>query len=467
MKTLLTQFFFTICLLNFTFGQNVFSPSDGIVRYNKNATFGSSTNPNPNKKGLQKWVSTPTTGISVGSGGFDASAYKQYFLNYNGSTPMAFRIKFPRTYSSNTTAKFPAMVFLHGAGEVGCPTNGGVYNNEKQVWLGGKLFLDRVNSGEFDGFLIYPQLVNTTECWGAWGTTTSANFTAVVAMIDSLGKYARLDIDRILVDGLSGGGYGAWRIADLFPQRITKIAPSASAGSTTNRTNFVHIPIWFATGGKDPDPSPAQADYALNRMKEIGADIRYTRFPELGHSVWYNHWREPDFVNYMNDMHKANPLVYFQRYEFCSGQAINTKIGITQGFYAYEWQKDNVTIATRTNGVNTIVNSASIISFTGNEITVKQFGTYRVRFKRSSSAAWSAWSPKPAVIKLKSTSNPAGAITINGAKSKVLPSVDGSTVVPLAVPAGFSGYQWVRVSDNAVVSTAATYNAPVGVYKEK
>src|SRR5690606_6936703 len=108
--------------------------------------------------------------------------------------------------------------------------------------------------------------------------------------------------------------------AETFPQRIAKIMPSAAAGSTSNRTAFVHIPIWFATGGKDPDPSPAQADYAYNRMKEIGANIRYTRFADLGHSVWYPHWREPDFVREMNDMHKANPLVFFQHNEFCANE---------------------------------------------------------------------------------------------------------------------------------------------------
>jgi poly(3-hydroxybutyrate) depolymerase len=462
---------FTLCLLfvsiQLSFSQNVFNPSDAIVRYSSGAPLGSSTHPDPNKKGLQKWVSTPTTGISTGTDQFNASSFKQYFLNYNGTTPLAFRIKFPKSYSTNPSAHFPAMVFLHGAGEVGCSTNGGVYNNEKQLWLGGNLFMQRVDNGSFDGFLIYPQLVETQGCWGVWGTTKTANFTAVVSMIDSLAKYARLDIDRIIVDGLSGGGYGAWRFADLYPQRITKIAPSAAAGNTTNRTNFVHIPIWFATGGKDPDPSPAQAAYSFNRMKEIGADIRYTQYPDLGHSVWYTHWREPDFVPFMNDNHKANPLVFFQRYEYCSGQAISAKIGITQGFYAYEWQKDGVTIATRTNGVNTIVNGASVISFTGNEITVRSFGTYRVRFKRTSSAAWSVFSPKPAVLQLKSSSTASSPITINGTKSKVLPSVDGSTTVPLMVPSGFTSYQWVRVSDNAVVSSTNTYTAPIGTYKAR
>jgi fibronectin type 3 domain-containing protein len=447
-----------------TFAQNVFNPSDPIVRYDANAVLGSATKPDPTKRGLQKWVSTPTNGVSTGSGAIDVSSFKQYFLNWNG-TPMAFRVKFPRSFTNADSAskKYPVMLFLHGAGEVGCPSNNGIYNNEKQLYLGGGLFRDFVNNNLFDGFLLYPQMVNTDGCWGSWGTTTTANLTTVIAMIDSMAKYVRADIDRVLCNGLSGGGYGSWRIADAFPQRITKIIPSAAAGNTNNRTNFVHIPIWFATGGKDPDPSPAQADYALNRMKEIGADIRYTRYPDLGHSVWYAHWREPDYPAAMNDMHKANPLVFFQRNEFCANEAINARLGITQGFYAYEWQKDSVTIATRTNGVNTILAPQHVISFTGNEINVKSFGTYRVRFKRTATSDWSLFSPKPAVVRLKTTTI-TPPITVSGAASNVLPALDGSTTVPLQMPAGFLNYQWYRVSDSALVASTQIFNAPVGTY---
>ena len=447
-----------------TMAQNVFNPSDPIVRYSATAALGSSQRPDPAIRGLQKWVSTPTNGVSTGSGAIDVSSFKQYFINLNG-TPMAFRLKFPKSYTSpdSINKKYPVMLFLHGAGEVGCPSNNGVYNNEKQLYLGAGLFRDFVNNNLFDGFLLYPQMVNAEGCWGSWGTTTTANLSAIIAMIDSMGKYVRADIDRVVCNGLSGGGYGSWRIADAFPQRIARIIPSAAAGNTNNRNNFVHIPIWFATGGKDPDPSPAQADYAYNRMKEIGADIRYTRYPDLGHAVWYSHWREPDYPAALNDVHKANPLVFFQRNEFCANEAINARLGITQGFYAYEWQRDCVTIATRTNGVNTILAAQHVISFTGNEINVKSFGSYRVRFKRTSTSQWSLFSPKPAVVKLKTTTI-TPPITVSGAASNVLPALDGATTVPLMMPAGFLDYQWYRVSDSALVASTQIFNAPVGTY---
>lgn len=461
---------FGLCLITLTLGtraQNVFNPDDAIIRYDASKPLGSTEHPDPNVPGLQKWVSTPTIGISTGTDTFDASSFKQYFLNVNGAK-MAFRLKFPYSYGNPDSAskKYPINLFLHGGGEVGCNTNGGIYNNEKQLWLGGKLFLEHVLKNEFDGFLLYPQLVVSEGCFAGWGTAASTNFSAILAIVDSLVKYAHADNDRLLIDGLSGGGYGTWRMADAYPKRVAKIMPSASAGSTSNRNAFVHIPIWFATGGKDLDPSPEQAQYTLKRLKEIGADVRYTIYPERGHSVWYQHWREPDFIKEMNTVHKANPLVFFQRTEFCRESDVNAKLGLTPGFYAYEWQRDGETIATSVNNVNTIINDASIISFTGNEITVKLYGTYRVRFKRSSTAEWSDWSMKPAVITTKGNTQTLP-IEVNGARSRVLPALDGSTTVPLTLAPGFINYQWYRTGDDSMVANTQIYDAPIGEYKAR
>ena len=71
--------------------QNVFNINDPITRYDATQPLGSLQHPDPAKPGLQKWVSTPTSGVSVGTGSIDVSSFKQYFINYNG-TRMAFRL---------------------------------------------------------------------------------------------------------------------------------------------------------------------------------------------------------------------------------------------------------------------------------------------------------------------------------------------------------------------------------------
>lgn len=450
-----------------TFSQNVFNPNDPIVRYSSTAAYGSAQKPDSNIVGLQKWVSNPTNGVSLGTGAFDASSFKAYFMNFF-NTRLAFRLKFPRSYSNpdSVNKKYPIMIFLHGAGEVGCTSNGGIYNNEKQLVLGGKLFMDRVDANQFDGFLFYPQLRSKDgNCWGEWGGAPNANFNTIITLLDSMVKYVRMDNDRVFVDGLSGGGVGTWRLAEAFPTRIAKIAPTSAAGLVMDYPAFVHIPIWLATGGKDTNPSPAMASYSELKVTEIGGNMRRSLYADLGHSSWYRHWQEPDFVPYMNDVHKANPLIFYN-FEFCPDSGVNAKLGISPGFYEYEWQRDGETIATRVGTVNTVIKSQYVSSYTGNDIVVKDFGTYRVRFRRVNNGPWSEWSMKPAVIRPKSTTQ-TPPIEIVGMRSRVVPALDGKTTTTLQMPAGFLNYQWVRTTDSVLVSTNQIYEAPVGTYKAR
>lgn len=450
-----------LCVCASVRSQNVFNPLDTQARYNETAPLGSRNRPNPAVAGLQKWVSVATNGIS---NSYDASSYKAYYINV-ASRRMPFRLKFPKSYSNpdSVNKRYPMMLFFHGAGEPGCPTNGGVYNNEKQLTHGGKLFMDRVDNNEFDGFLFYPQAIVTGECSNYWGTGWDV---AILAVLDSMAKYIRFDADRLFVNGLSDGGRTTWRFARTYPQRVARVAPSAMSAMTTDLTSMIHIPVWFASGGRDTNPSPEQSQETLTTFTNLGGNIKYTLFPTLGHGVWNQHWNEPGYVDYMNKTHKANPLVYFNRYEWCPGQPISAKLGLTPGFAEYEWERDGVVIARRINGTNTILSATHVASFTGNEVTVKSYGTYRARFKRTTSSAWSVWSPNPAVLTTKGITQ-TGPISIAGTSSNVLPAPDGSTTVPLQLDSGFLNYQWYRVSDNVLVNSTRIFNAPVGEYRAR
>ena len=473
-RLLLVTLLFISAFVNAS-AQNVFDPNDPQIRFDINQPLGSTQRPDPSLKGLQKWVSTPSNGISSGNGSWDNSSYKAYFLNIVSSTgtfnQMPYRIKFPKSWLNpdSVNKKYPVAVFFHGAGEFGCPTNNGFYNNEKQLVHGGRAFRDRVDKNQFDGFLVYPQNYNPNGCYGEWPGGTGPKYANVVGMIDSLAKYVRADIDRIFAFGLSSGGYAAWTFAMNYPTRVAKIAPTSAVGaSTANYATFAHIPVWFATGGKDINPSPTSAQNQLTRSKNAGGFVRYTLFPDRGHDCWNQHWAELDFVPFMNSTHKANPTVFFQRDAFCPEDTFNTKIGITGGYAAYEWTKDDVLIARQVGTTRTIFDAASIALFEGNNITVRSYGTYKVRFKRSSSstAPWSEWSPIPAVIRVKPvTSTPP--ITVDGLQSIVVPAPDGSKTATLKLADNFYGYQWYRVTDNGVVASTQKFNAPPGVYKAK
>jgi len=419
----------TIGLLSYAhlFAQpNVFDPADPMVNFNAGAPSGSAQNPVTNWGNVQKWVVTPRFT-------WDSARFKAY--HFNG---VSFRVMFPRSYQHNVNdgKKYPVMLFFHGAGE-----KGWIYDNELQLLHGGEFFKNQVNSGQFDGFLIYPQ--NTGGSFG------DSYYQPTFGVIDSLAKYCKLDINRIFIDGLSAGGQACFEVLLLYPQRVAKAAPSsaASTGALGGLNNFIHIPIWMATGGQDNNPHPLVAQQVYETIRNAGGDIKWTLYPDLGHFVWNNHWQEPGFLQFMNDMHKANPLVYFQHNQFCPDSAVNARLGITGGFAAYEWQKDGVTIP----------------GATSNEYIATSFGTYAVRFKRTLSGDWSEWSPKPAVISQKTTSTTPD-IQVKGLRSVVLPAPDGSTIVPLKEPPGYVTYEWYRVSDNALVGTDSIFNAVPGRY---
>jgi len=425
-------FLTSIGLLSYAFviaQPNVFDPADPMVNFSNSAPLGSAQHPVTNWGNVQKWVVTPRFS-------WDSARFKSY--HFNG---VSFRIMFPKSYQHNVNdgKKYPVMLFWHGAGE-----SGSIYDNELQLLHGGELFKNRVNSFQFDGFLVYPQ--NTGGSFG------DSYYAPTFMVIDSLAKYCKLDVDRVFIDGLSAGGQACFELLLLYPKRVAKAAPSsaASTGALGGLNGFIHIPIWMATGALDNNPHPLVAQQVYETIRNAGGDVKWTLYPGLGHGIWYNHWQEPGFVAYMNDVHKANPLIYFQHNQFCPDSAVDARLGITAGFAAYEWRKDGVIIP----------------GATSNEYIATSFGTYSVHFKRTPTSEWSDWSPKPAVISQKATSTTPD-IQVQGLRSVVLPAPDGSTTVPLKEPTGYVNYEWYRISDNALVGTDSIFNAPVGQYRAR
>ncbi len=361
--------------------------------------------------------------------------YKAYY--HQG---MVFRVKFPTSYQHNVAdgKKYPIFIFFHGLGE-----RASIYDNEYQLLHGGLLHAQKVNDGTYDGFLVYPQSTS-----GAF----SGYFPAINAFIDSLVASAKGDADRLLVSGLSGGSQANFEYINLFPQRVASLLPISAAKTDyySQLVNYLTVPIWITNGGLDNNPAPGIVNVLIDSFRRQGGLIKQTLWPTQGHGVWNSFWGLADYFPYLSLQHKANPLVYFQRSEFCSNQPVAARLALQPGFFAYEWEKDGTTIA----GAN------------ANEYITNDYGSYRGRFKRTSTSAWSAWSPIPVIVTIKqATVTPP--ISIDGMYSNVLPSPDGRTTVPLMVPKNYADYEWRRISDNALVSDTNFYNAPVGQYKVK
>ncbi|WP_295124218.1 fibronectin type III domain-containing protein [uncultured Chitinophaga sp.] len=390
----------------------VLNPNDPIVVYNA-----ASPPATPAWGVLAKWVKTNRLN-------WNTSSYKAYY--FNGG---AFRVKFPKSYQHgvNDGKVYPMIIFFHGVGEKGT-----IYDNEFQLYHGGQVHMNKVDNGDFDGFLVYPQ--NTSGFFGA-GDYDRLN----ILINNYFVPQAKVDINRIYVEGLSGGGSATWEILIGYPKLIAGASPiSAASLSFKNSVNsYKYTPIWQFQGGLDKNPDPGTATDVYNNALAAGANMKLSIYPQNGHDSWNKAWAEADFFPNVNRANKTNPWPLTGRTEFCPGDAINLTLGLTAGFDGYEWRKNGVVIP----------------GATGNTIAVNSIGTYDARIKRGST--WSYYSPIPVVIKIKTPTVPP-AITLAGLQSRVIPAPDGKTSVTLQVPSTYATYSWKNVANNTVLGTTNT-----------
>ncbi|MDH7464068.1 PA14 domain-containing protein [Chitinophagaceae bacterium 26-R-25] len=414
--------------------QNVFDQNDSVVTYNSGAPSGSVWNPVvPNNGTMAKWIRT-TAAYNGRQVTFNTTNYKAYI--WNG---MPFRLIYPKTYQQGVADGkiYPIVVFWHGGGEIAPITN-----NELQLYNGGDFFQAQIASGGFDGFMLFPQ--ETAIGWEPY-------FSRVNDVLDTLYKWCKVDPDRVISMGLSIGGQGSMSYANQNPKRVSKIvasSPTLVGTLTPNIPSFLQIPLWMASGGLDTNPDSASARAFYNSFKQAGGNVIYDFFPLDDHHTWNDQWAKPYFLPQLNSAHKANPLVYFQNNLLCPDSAIKVRMGLTAGFFAYQWD----------------LNGTVISGATSSEYTATAYGTYRARFQRTATSGWSAWSPSPVTVLTQARYN-APAIAIQGIHTNVLPGADSSYSVPLMEPAGYVNYRWVRAVDTAIMSSSQVFNAPSGQYK--
>jgi predicted esterase len=369
--------------------QNVMSHLDSIYTYNAGAASGSNNNPVVPAPGIMsKWVYDPT--LKPGRVPWNQSRFKCYY--WNG---MAFRLRFPKNYDPAAATRYPLVLFMHGAGEASpkiggvCPTTPNRENQDQLFW-GAQTFDLRIENGDWNGFLLFPQ----QSCTQSAGWDNSM-YEPINQVLDTLQKYHKFDQNRLMVMGLSSGGGGSVEYTGLYPIRVAACLPSDPAFGNSNVNAMVHIPTWIANGGQDPRPTPSQVHNFINSLRDLGGDTYQNYYATGGHFSWNKMWAQTDvtgkilLTDYWNKAHKAQPIVFYGNTQFCADAPISVRMGITGGYNAYEWQK------------NTTGSYASIAGATANEYTATETGSYRVRFRAVAGGPWSAYSPRPIVISLK------------------------------------------------------------------
>lgn len=180
---------------------------------------------------------------------------------------MSYLLYLPKDYAAKKVAKFPVLLFLHGAGERG--------DNIDLVKVHGPPKL--IDKGkDFPFVVISPQCPKNV--W--WDVDV------IAALVDDVVKSHRADQSRLYVTGLSMGGYGTWGICSKYPDKFAAAAPICGAGNAKTVAAMKGVPTWAFHGDKDTAVSFAAGKAMVDALKAAGGDVQFTVYEGVGHDSW-------------------------------------------------------------------------------------------------------------------------------------------------------------------------------------
>jgi len=227
------------------------------------------------------------------------------FLDRNitvGGRAYHYQVYVPADYQ--TKPSWPAILFLHGAGERG---NDGLL--QTNVGLAPAI---RQNPSRYPAIVVFPQVPPDSQWVG-----TPADM-AVAALQQTMREF-HVDPSRVYLTGLSMGGHGTWYIAYRHPELFAAVVPicgwvrdfpqfrgsvpvvpgDSAAVLPSLVQRLAKVSIWIFHGEIDPAVNVNGSREPAAALKAASADVRYTEFLGMGHNVWDAVYASDEFVRWL------------------------------------------------------------------------------------------------------------------------------------------------------------------------
>ena len=213
-----------------------------------------------------------------------------------------YQVYVPADYQTKPT--WPAILFLHGAGERG---NDGLL--QTNVGLGPAI---RQNPSRYPAIVVLPQVPPYSQWVG-----TPADM-AVAALQQTLREF-HVDPNRVYLTGLSMGGHGTWYIAYRHPELFAAIVPicgwvrdfpqfrgsvpvvpgDSAAVMSSLAQRLAKVSIWIFHGEVDQVVNVNGSREPATALKAAGVDVRYTELLGLNHNSWDAAYGSDEFVRWL------------------------------------------------------------------------------------------------------------------------------------------------------------------------
>jgi len=165
---------------------------------------------------------------------------------------------------------YPLILFLHGAGERG---EDGV--TPAQVVIGPAI----LKRGGVPALVLMPQARRT---WAADSPDIEA---ALDALREVQARY-KVDAKRVLLTGLSMGGWGSWELAAPHPELFAACALICGPGSIAKVDALRQVPIWAFWGDDDRVQTLHNLRSMVEALQGKGGHAHLTEYRGMEHKSW-------------------------------------------------------------------------------------------------------------------------------------------------------------------------------------
>ncbi len=218
--------------------------------------------------------------------------YEDRVVKYSGGEyeNEVFHYRLLRPDGAEPGAKYPLVVFLHGAGERGT-------DNQKQLLYLPESMSQPARRKKYPCFLLAPQCRPDRQWvevnWGDKESTpikpeADEQLQMAIAAIQQVLANEPIDTSRVYLTGLSMGGYGAWELAARRPEWFAALAPICGGGDEATAKLLAAIPTWAFHGDADTAVPVIRSRRMIEALKKAGATPKYTEYPGVGHNGWNN-----------------------------------------------------------------------------------------------------------------------------------------------------------------------------------
>ena len=206
-------------------------------------------------------------------------------LSVDGET-RKYGLFVPHDYSAGKPT--PVIMFLHGVLQAG---SDGVKNMGQGI---GPVIAMQPEK--------YPFIVAFPQSTGDW--KGPAHEKLALAVLDEVEKNYSVDSRRVILTGLSNGGYGVWHIAADHPERFSALVPVAGHSDFDDVPKLTGLPIWcFHNSGDFLVPSSGSREMCV-RINAAGGHAKYTQLDAVGHDCWVPVYGNSELLSWMLEQRK-------------------------------------------------------------------------------------------------------------------------------------------------------------------